>query len=61
MQTKRDVYESFVRTIIEDGIESGEFRSDANVRFAATLVLSAGNWTYAWFRPGGELGPDRDR
>jgi TetR/AcrR family transcriptional regulator, cholesterol catabolism regulator len=57
VQTKRDVYEGFVRTIIEDGIEAGEFRSDADVRFAATLVLSAGNWTYAWYRPGGEFGP----
>ena len=33
-----------------------EFRKDVNVRFAARLVLSAGNWTYAWFRPGGEMG-----
>ena len=57
VQTKRDLYESFVRTIIEDGIAAREFRSDADVRFAATLVLSAGNWTYAWYRPGGELGP----
>jgi AcrR family transcriptional regulator len=57
VQMKRDRYENIVRAIIEDGIEAGEFRSDANVRFAARLVLSAGNWTYAWYRPGGELGP----
>ncbi|HET7483168.1 MAG TPA: TetR/AcrR family transcriptional regulator [Actinomycetota bacterium] len=57
IQSKRDAYENIVRTIVADGISSGEFRSDANVRFAARLVLSAGNWTYAWFKPGGELGP----
>ena len=57
VQTKRDMYESYVRTIVQDGVREGEFRSDADVRFAATLVLSAGNWTYAWYRPGGELGP----
>ena len=57
VQTKRDRYESIVRQIVEEGIAAGEFRSDANVRFAARLVLSAGNWTYAWFKPGGELGP----
>lgn len=57
VQAKRDHYETIVRTIINDGIEAGDFRADANVRFAARLVLSAGNWTYAWFRPGGELGP----
>lgn len=57
IQAKRDRYESIVRAIIEAGIEAGEFRPDVNVRFAARLVLSAGNWTYAWFKPGGELGP----
>ena len=57
VQTKRDRYENIVRRIIDEGIESNEFRPDANVRFAARLVLSAGNWTYAWFKPGGELGP----
>ena len=57
VKEKRDRYEAIVRQIIEEGIAEGEFRSDANVRFAARLVLSAGNWTYAWFRPGGELGP----
>ena len=57
IRAKRDRYEQLVRGIIEEGIAAGEFRDDANVRFAARLVLSAGNWTYAWFKPGGELGP----
>src|SRR5687767_13354752 len=48
-QMKRARYENIVRRIIDEGITSGEFRDDANVRFAARLVLSAGNWTYAWF------------
>ena len=57
IQAKRDRYEQMVREVIEAGVKQGEFRDDADIRFAATLVLSAGNWTYAWYRPGGELGP----
>lgn len=57
VQAKRDRYEEIVRDIIEAGITAGEFRPDADVRFAATLVLSAGNWTYTWYRPGGDLTP----
>ena len=57
VQDKRDAYEAMLRKIVEDGIAAGEFRGDVNVRFATRLVLSAGNWTYAWYRPGGELGP----
>ena len=48
IQNKRDAYESIVRDIVEGGVRAGEFRADADVRFAATLVLSAGNWTYTW-------------
>lgn len=57
IQAKRDRYESLVRDVIAAGIAAGEFRPDADVGFAARLVLSAGNWTFAWYRPGGELGP----
>ena len=57
VQTKRDRYERIVRTIIEEGIARGEFRADSDVRFAATLFLSAANWVYTWYRPGGELDP----
>lgn len=57
IQHKRDEYEGLVRQIIEEGVARGEFRADVDIRLAATLVLSAGNWTYAWFKPGGVLGP----
>ncbi len=57
IQQKRDVYEEMVREIVDDGVAQGEFRADLDVVFAARLVLSAGNWTYAWYRPGGDLGP----
>jgi TetR/AcrR family transcriptional regulator, cholesterol catabolism regulator len=55
--SKRDRYEAMVREIVSDGIEAGEFRSDIDVAMAARLVLSAGNWIYTWYRPGGELSP----
>jgi TetR/AcrR family transcriptional regulator, cholesterol catabolism regulator len=57
VQAKRDEYEAMLTSIIEAGIASGEFRADADVRFAVLLVLSAGNWVYEWYRPGGALGP----
>ena len=57
IQAKRDRYESMARGIIEEGVAAAEFRVDADVRFAARLLLSAGNWTYTWYRPGGDLTP----
>jgi AcrR family transcriptional regulator len=57
VRDKRDRYEAVVRGIVADGIAAGEFRADLDVPLAARLVLSAGNWVYAWYRPGGELTP----
>ncbi|HEX2050314.1 MAG TPA: TetR/AcrR family transcriptional regulator [Actinomycetota bacterium] len=57
VQDKRDRYEAMVRSVVEDGVARGEFRADADVRFAVLLVLSAGNWVYEWYRPGGALSP----
>ena len=57
VQEKRDAYEQLVRDVIAEGKASGEFRSDLDVALAARLVLSAANWTYSWFRPGGDLTP----
>ena len=57
IQDKRDDYESLIRNIVREGIEAGEFRSDLDVSLAARLVLSAGNWTYTWYRVDGPLTP----
>lgn len=54
---KRDDYESMARRIVGDGIAAGEFRADADIDMAARLVLSGGNWVYAWYRPTGSLTP----
>ncbi|MDQ3986986.1 MAG: TetR/AcrR family transcriptional regulator, partial [Actinomycetota bacterium] len=57
IQDKRDRYESIVREIVTEGIKRGEFREDLAVDLTARLVLSAGNWTYSWYRPRGRLTP----
>jgi AcrR family transcriptional regulator len=57
IKAKRDAYEAMLVRIIEDGIAGGDFRPDTDVRFATLLTLSAGNWTYAWYRPGGNMTP----
>ena len=57
IQVKRDRYEGMARRIVEEGVAAAEFRADVDVRFAARLVLSAGNWTYTWYHPGGDLTP----
>lgn len=57
VQDKRDAYEALVRRIVLDGKQTGEFRADADVDMTARLMLSAGNWVYAWYRPQGELSP----
>ena len=54
---KRHRYEAMMRTVIEEGMRTGEFRGDLDVPLAARLVLSAGNWTYSWYKPGGDLSP----
>lgn len=58
VSAQRDQYEAMARTLVEEGVASGEFRTDADIRFASMLLLSAGNWMYEWYRPGGDLAPD---
>jgi TetR/AcrR family transcriptional regulator, cholesterol catabolism regulator len=57
IKAKRDAYEAMLVRIIKDGIAGGDFRPDVDVRFATLLTLSAGNWTYAWYRPDGGMTP----
>ncbi|MGH9194253.1 MAG: TetR/AcrR family transcriptional regulator [Acidimicrobiia bacterium] len=54
---KRDLYESLVREIVEEGIEWGTFPESIDPKFATILILSAANWLYQWFEPTGPLSP----
>ena len=55
---KRDRYERYLRQIIEDGIETGEF-SPTDVRVASRAILGMCNSVASWYRPEGELGAEK--
>lgn len=55
----RDAYETMFRSVIGEGVDSGEFRADVDSKIAAIFILSILNALERWYRSDGEL--DRDR
>lgn len=53
----RDTIDAFYRELIVQGMREGTLRPDLDIKMTANLILSAVNWTYTWYRPGGELTP----
>ena len=53
----RDSIDLFYRELVAQGIQEGVFRPDLDPRMTSNLILSAVNWTYTWYRPGGPLTP----
>lgn len=58
IQAKRDLYESLVKEIVEEGVEWGQFPEHTEPKFAAIFILSTVNWLYQWYDPKGPLSPD---
>jgi AcrR family transcriptional regulator len=54
IQRDRDQVDAIVDRMISDGIEAGELRKDLDVQLTRLGILGMCNWTYQWFRPGGE-------
>jgi AcrR family transcriptional regulator len=54
--SKRDRYERIFRDILSDGIARRDLR-DIDPRLAGFLILSACNWLYSWYHPGGSHTP----
>lgn len=42
-----------VEELIQAGIDSGDFRSDADVKLVSVAILGMCNWLYRWFRAAG--------
>jgi AcrR family transcriptional regulator len=55
----RDAYEMMFRSVIGDGVDSGEFRADVDPKIAAIFILSILNALERWYRPDGDLNRDR--
>jgi AcrR family transcriptional regulator len=53
----RDTIDRFYRDLVQEGIEEGAFRATLDPRMTAHLILSAVNWAYTWYRPGGPMTP----
>ena len=51
---QRQLFETYFRQVLEEGIASGEFRQvDAGI--VAKAMLGAHNWVGVWYRPEGRL------
>lgn len=57
IQGKRDLYESMIREIVEEGVEWEIFPEDTDPKFATLLILSAVNWVHQWYSPEGPSTP----
>lgn len=57
IEAKRNLYQSLIRQIVDEGISAGEFRNGLDPKFATLLVLSSANWVYQWYDPKGPMSP----
>lgn len=54
IKKKRDEYRDIIFQVLEDGIKSGEFRSNLSVKITGMAILGMVNWTYKWYKADGE-------
>jgi hypothetical protein len=54
---QKDV-ENAVQQVIKEGITKGVFRN-VNIRMSAFAILAVSNSAYRWYRPGGNLSPEK--
>ncbi|MDQ8730752.1 TetR/AcrR family transcriptional regulator [Bradyrhizobium sp. LHD-71] len=55
---RRDRYEKYLRSLIQEAIDAGEVR-DMDVAMAGRLILSSLNWMHRWYNPAKSLKPEQ--
>ncbi|MHA6252225.1 TetR/AcrR family transcriptional regulator [Oceanobacillus sp. CAU 1775] len=55
IREKRQQFRLNIEKIVSDGIEGGEFREDLRPDITAFGILGITNYSYNWYRPGGEV------
>jgi AcrR family transcriptional regulator len=56
--TRRDRFENFLRSLIEEAIDAGEIR-DVDVAMTGRLILSTLNWMHRWYNPNKSATPEQ--
>ncbi|MCM3669383.1 TetR/AcrR family transcriptional regulator [Mesobacillus maritimus] len=52
---KRDEYKNLLITVIREGQQKGEFRSEVPAQISVMAIIGMVNWTYKWFKKDGPL------
>ena len=55
--TRRDRFENFLRSLIQEAIDAGEIRK-VDVAMAGRLILSSLNWMHRWYNPSKSATPE---
>lgn len=55
---KRHLFQRNIASILEAGMETGEFRKDLRADMLSFAVLGMANWSYFWYEPDGEVGEE---
>lgn len=53
----RDVYDRYLRGLIEEGQQDGLVDPDADPKLTAMALLGMMNWVYQWYTPAGRVKP----
>lgn len=53
----RDAYEGFVKSVLQEGQNSGALRTDLDVKYLSLCLLGMMNRVLVWYRRGGTLSP----
>lgn len=54
IKEKRDAYQKNMFSIVQEGIEKGEFRREIPVPIMSMAIFGMINWTYRWYKSEGE-------
>ncbi|HJV47264.1 MAG TPA: TetR/AcrR family transcriptional regulator, partial [Bacillota bacterium] len=53
IKVKRDQYKELIFKVIQDGIESGEFRKELPIPIISMAIFGMVNWIYKWYHKDG--------
>jgi TetR/AcrR family transcriptional regulator, cholesterol catabolism regulator len=56
--TRRDRFENFLRSLIQEAIDAGEIRA-VDVPMTGRLILSSLNWMHRWYNPNKSATPEQ--